>query len=81
MARRKQRWITKGKFRDLKKGNKVKVRYMVYPGFIAGKPHEKTIILEGEEPQLYDCIDVTFEQGPWKGKTVNLVRQQIASVY
>lgn len=65
---RTKAYLTKKKFAELIPGNKVKIAHMVYPGIVDQLP-------------INDRIDIRFEVGPWKGRTLNLVRQQIVRAY
>lgn len=51
---------------------------MIGEAYVAGKPMVKSAIDEDGNPIERDCIDIEFKSGPWKGKTLNLIRQQIA---
>jgi len=75
---RKARWIDRKKFLKLSVGQKVKVRYMFYPGYIAGSPTSS----ESEDSEgnkiITDEIPMRFENGPWKDRPFKAIRQQIA---
>jgi hypothetical protein len=72
----KNKWISSAKFRNLEIGEKVVIRYMIGDAYVAGKP-----ITDSSDPDAYDKekIDIRFDSGPWKGKTLKLIRQQIST--
>jgi hypothetical protein len=68
MSKNRRNFITKARFSKLKPGDKVKIRYMIFPGFVTTKPENQH-------------IDVKFTEGPWEGRTINMDRQQIEKIY
>ena len=74
MARNK--FISPAKFKKLKIGDKVVIRWMIGEAKVASKP--------GSDPDnglIYkkEPIDIHFSSGPWKGKTLQLCRQYIST--
>lgn len=64
----------------LKPGRQVILNHFIGTHVLASKPRRK----KGKDPEgnvmKFDCIDVEFVSGPWKGKTLELVRQHIKRV-
>lgn len=79
MTKVKSRWVTKGKFRKLKVGQNVIIRYMIGDAEIVGEPTQKLTTHMAGNPLKQDCVDVHFNSGPWKGRTLTLNRQQIST--
>jgi hypothetical protein len=79
MTKRKSRWISKSKFSKLKIGQKVVIRFMMGDAIIASKPINK----KGKDADgniiMQACIDVKFNSGPWEGRTLNMLRQQLST--
>lgn len=76
MSKKSNKWISSAKFKKLKKGDKVVIRYMIGDAVIAEKPcidFKNTDILKQE------VVAVHFISGPWKDRTLSLIRQQIAT--
>ena len=48
---------------------------MIGDAFVANEP-----VINPKDPDAYDAenIDIRFNSGPWKGRTLNLIRQQIS---
>ena len=74
MARNK--WISSARFKELKLDDKVIIRFMIGDAYIAGEP-----IVNHYDPDSYDKekVDVRFTSGPWKGKTLKIIRQMIST--
>ena len=72
----RNKWISSAKFRKLKKGDKIIVRYMIGDAEVAGKP-----VTDASDPDAYDKekIDVRFNSGPWKGRVLKIIRQMIST--
>jgi len=70
------KYITSAKFQKLKVGDKIVIRFMIGDAYVANKP-----IMNPEDPEAVntEVLDVRFESGPWKGKTLNLCRQQVSN--
>lgn len=64
-------YIRKNQFSSLTIGQPVVIRYMLGSAEVAGVP------VVGEESHT---MDIKFHTGPWAGKTLNLIRQQIVKV-
>ena len=72
----KQHYISLPKFKKLKPGDKVVIRFMLGQAIVASKPSiEKNPI----KSHLKESIDIRFNSGPWKGRTLKLIRQQISN--
>lgn len=71
------RWISKSKFKELEVGDELLLRFMIGKNEVSSKPYLKDLQdLEGNFIKN-DCVKVKFYSGPWKGKELELVRQQI----
>jgi len=62
------KWITKESFSELEPGDRLKVRRM-----------KGTAIVQ-QLPSKDDDISVTFKDGPWDGRSLNLIRNQISKI-
>ena len=76
MVKTKNKWISSAKFKKLKVGDKLIIRYMIGDAKVAGKP-----VTDASDPDAYDKekVDVHFNSGPWKGKTLKIIRQMIST--
>jgi len=63
-----KKWINKESFKELEPGDRLKVRYM------------KGIAIVQELPYENEAVLVTFEGGPWDGKSLELIRAQITRI-
>ena len=71
-------YISIDQFEKLKPGDKVKIRYMLGEAYVASKPYTKDAKTFLGEKYKQDTIQIKFESGPWEGKTLELIRQQIS---
>lgn len=79
-AKKPRNWLSVEEFMELEPGQKVVLNHFIGTQVLAGKPRKKKgKDSEGNEIK-FDCIDVEFVSGPWKGKTLELVRQHIKRV-
>jgi hypothetical protein len=72
----RNKWISSAKFKKLKLDDKVVIRFMIGDAYIAGEP-----VINPDDPDAYDKekIDVRFDSGPWKGRTLEIIRQMIST--
>lgn len=67
---KKSNFITQEKFYSLKSGDNIVIRYMTGTAVVDSPPFRK-----GGN----DCFKVKFKDGPFKGKPIRIIRQQVAS--
>ena len=72
----KSNYISSKKFRELEIDEKVIIRFMLGDAIVASKPN---IDLDNSEEHKRETIDIRFDSGPWKGRILNLIRQQISN--
>lgn len=69
MGKASKKWIDKETFENITPGDRLDIRYM-----------NGTAIVQKEPDVEKETVDVTFKGGAWDGRTLNLIRQQIAKI-
>ncbi len=71
--------ISKLKFINIIDGQRLEMKFMGF-GYAASEPFVRGDVDLEDNTIISDCILVRFEEGAWKGKTLECIRQQIYRV-
>jgi hypothetical protein len=74
------KWVSVDKFMGLTVDQEIEVNHFLGKAYIAGEPKRKKEKDSKGDELKFDIIDVRFESGPWKGRTLELLRQHIKRI-